>query len=133
MNWGYSCDSAMSVKRVNALYSCSIKCYREICSNKKKYYTYKESAKIKQSKTMKDKIKNGTFTVNTNCWYDNKYHVDGYEFRSSREVYFYIYHKMNGNLLKYEHNIIQYYDTTLKSLRNYINDFVDPVSKKYTK
>ena len=106
------------------------------CGNKECYYKsikfYERDPSIseKQSIKMKEKIKNGEWTPKvTNSWFNRKnsdlYKTDNISFRSSWELYFYIYNKNRNISLEYEKVIIPYFDTKRDKNRNYLVDFID--------
>lgn len=85
--------------------------------------TYKESSKEKQSKIMKNKILEGSFTPNTeNRLIHKKLIYDNKKFRSSWEVLFYYFNKN----LEYETKRIEYSLNNKKHV--YIADFYDSIT-----
>ena len=93
---------------------------------------WKDASKIKQSITMKRKIANGEFTpCVTNSWANSKTFLqeENKYFRSTWEIYFYIYMKSIGIQLEYETIRIKYFDTEKEKFRNYIVDFYDKDNK----
>ena len=76
--------------KIGADFSCGkLECYRNCVT----FYNHSEESKIKQSKTMKSKIKNGDFTPQiTNSWthHNNKFVYNHINFRSSWELLFYL-------------------------------------------
>jgi len=89
----------------------------------------KKASKLKQSNTMKEKIKNGSFTPPiTNSWANSKtkLYIEGkkYWFRSTWEAVFFM---LNPHLL-YEKTRIQYTDANNNN-KIYIVDFTDNKKK----
>lgn len=114
--------------------TCSRLCYNKRMSEKMLgdlnpsiKYGYPDTAKKKQSETIKRLILEGKFTpCITNSWADSKVTYKNLTFRSTWELYFYYY---NLEILKvdllYEYTRIRYFNTTEKTYRNYIVDFTD--------
>lgn len=114
--------------KIGADFSCGkLECYRNCVT----FYNHSEETKIKQSKTMKSKIKNGDFTPQiTNSWthHNNKFVYNHINFRSSWELLFYLLNYKKYNL-KFEKIRIPYYDTLKNKMRIYIADFFDEDNK----
>ena len=114
--------------RINAEYSCGSKdCYYKCINN----YEYKESTKLKQSKILKEKIKNGGYTpCVTNSWNRSRiFMLDNIKFRSSWDFLFYLICKDKNIKIEYEKIRIPYYDVKSKRNRIYITDFYDSKNK----
>lgn len=128
-------DGKLLYKKVNRCgeFTCGRKdCYFE--SMRKGFYPYKESSKEKQSLSLKKKIKDGLFTPKSNnSWTNNKTNLihDNIKFRSTWELYFYLYCKNNNIKVEYETKRIPYIDTTKNKQRIYIVDFYIPGTSTY--
>lgn len=118
--------------------TCSKECYDKRMSEKmlgnnnpSVKYGYPETARKKQSNTMKKLINEGKFTpCITNSWSDSKVTYNTITFRSTWELYFYVYNKFVLNInLSYESTRILYYNKNEKTYRNYIVDFTDLKNK----
>lgn len=109
-----------------AKYTCSLECYDKIRGNTKLFPNH-DKARKKQSKLMKEKIKNGEFTpCVTNSWARSRIVVDGIPFRSSWEQYFHIHmNKFLDKNVEFEKLRIPYFDPKKKKERIYIVDFID--------
>lgn len=111
------------LKQVGAEFSCgSKKCYFSCI----KYYDFQQNPKLKKEKSLllKNKILNGDFTpCATNSWTHNRSEMcfDNKKFRSSWELYFYLFNK--NKYLEYEKIRIQYFDSIKNKFRIYIVDF----------
>ena len=120
-------NNKIEIKQIGAEFSCGNKeCYYKSI----KFYDKDPSILEKQSIKMKEKIKNGEWTPKvTNSWFNRKnsdlYKTDNISFRSSWELYFYIYNKNRNISLEYEKVIIPYFDTKKNKNRNYLVDFID--------
>ena len=118
-------NGKMFLIQCGAKYSCGEKqCYY----NSIKYYEISKEQKEKQSLTLKEKIKNGTFSPNaTNSWtHSRKFEMDGIKFRSSWEFLFYIIMcKIKKQDLEYEKIRIPYFNSKYNKERIYIVDFSD--------
>lgn len=119
--WTQSTEGKLFYKRLGDYNSKHLKKYFKTQTGKDQIT--KSSAK--QSKILKEKIKNGTFSPNiTNSWthWEAKVLLNGeiHKFRSSWEASFYV---SNRNL-KYEVIRIPYVDCSNKT-RTYIGDFYD--------
>lgn len=120
-------NNKIEIKQIGAEFSCGNKeCYYKSI----KFYDRDPSILEKQSINLKEKIKNGEWTPRvTNSWFNRKnsdiYKVDNISFRSSWELYFYIYNKNRNIPLEYEKVIIPYFDTKRNKNRNYLVDFMD--------
>lgn len=121
-------DVKLSKVQIGANYSCGNKeCYWNCIA----LYEYSEEAKIKQSKSLKERIKNGEYTpCVTNSWTHSRIFIlDNIKFRSSWDFLFYLICKDKNIKIEYEKIRIPYYDIELKINRIYIADFYDPKNK----
>ena len=120
-------NDKIQLKQIGAEFSCGNKeCYYKSI----KFYDRDPLILEKQSQRLKEKIKNGEWTPKvTNSWFNRKnsdlYKTDNISFRSSWELYFYIYNKNRNISLEYEKVIIPYFDTKKNKNRNYLVDFID--------
>lgn len=116
-------NGKLEYKKIGGDFSCRNKdCYYK-CIH---LYERSEEDLQKQSDMMKKKIKNGEFTpVITNSWTNNtqKLDYDGLKFRSTWELYYYLYCKFNNVNTQYEKIRIPYFDTIKNQNRIYIVDF----------
>jgi len=93
---------------------------------------YKDPAlREKQSNTMKQLIKDGKYTPNSNNRLTHKtIEYNELKFRSSWELIFYKHQKnVLHNELGYEELRLEYYDTEMQKNRVYITDFIDHANK----
>lgn len=115
-------------KIIGAEYSCkNKKCYHNILT-----LCLYDRDMSEQSRKLKEKIFNGSFTPNiTNSWANSKTFLKMYNknFRSTWEAYFYLYMNYNNIKIEYEKLRIKYYDSIQKKERNYITDFIDETNK----
>lgn len=116
-----------SKKFTQSQYTCSKKCYiRLLKEDKHNYYQYSEETRVKQSKTIKDKILAGKFTpCSTNSWCNSRIEEEfngiKYFFRSSWECAFHYLHRD----FQFESIRLKYYNTDKGEESVYIVDFFD--------
>lgn len=127
---------AMEITVVSRTRFCNHACYHNCLTNKKlraKLFPNinNDDQRKRQSETMKEKIRNGSFTpAVTNSWCHSriKYAKDLY-FRSSWEYAFYLIMVARGYTLYYEKLRIPYISPLTNTNRIYIVDFIDYENK----
>lgn len=117
--------------QVGAKFTCgSLECYHKLLkTNKNLYYPQTAGAREKQSCAIKTKILAGEFTPCVkNSWTHHRFNHNGKNFRSSWELYYYVWWEARQISLEYETTRIPYFVEGNQKI--YIVDFFNPSTKE---